>query len=91
MSTNVAFSSENKFMTAILGSSDMVVEGAKKTHMKIMTWLFGCVTWVFKKVILGGITCLTRSGLSMTYWKLIGNSLLTMIDRWEVEFDKYKQ
>ena len=35
-------------------------------------WLAGCSGWVFSLVVLGGITRLTRSGLSMTDWKFTG-------------------
>ena len=35
-------------------------------------WLAGCSGWVFSMVVLGGMTRLTRSGLSMTDWKFTG-------------------
>ena len=35
-------------------------------------WLGGCAGWVFSMVVLGGMTRLTRSGLSMTDWKFTG-------------------
>lgn len=35
-------------------------------------WLAGCSAWVFSMVVLGGVTRLTRSGLSMTDWKFTG-------------------
>ncbi len=42
-------------------------------------------------ISVGGITRLTRSGLSMTDWKLQG-SLPPMNDaEWETEFERYKQ
>ena len=43
--------------------------GARKA---IFLWLGGCAGWVFSMVILGGMTRLTRSGLSMTDWKFTG-------------------
>lgn len=91
MSTNAALSSAKKLRAARLRSSDLVDEGAKTAQMKIAAWLFGCATWVFSMVMLGGITRLTRSGLSMTDWKFTGNLPPMTIDQWEVEFDKYKQ
>jgi hypothetical protein len=36
-------------------------------------------------------TRLTRSGLSMTEWKLSGSKLPSTVDEWTVEFDKYKK
>lgn len=43
--------------------------GASKA---IAIWLGGCSAWVFSMVVLGGMTRLTRSGLSMTEWKFTG-------------------
>jgi cytochrome c oxidase assembly protein subunit 15 len=91
MSTSAALSSANKLRAARLGASGLVAEGAEAAQMKIAAWLFGCATWVFSMVMLGGITRLTRSGLSMTDWKFTGNLPPMTKDQWEVEFDKYKQ
>lgn len=44
-------------------------EAARK---KLAVWLGGCAAWVFSMVVLGGVTRLTRSGLSMTDWKFTG-------------------
>eukprot|EP00877_Chromochloris_zofingiensis_P011611 jgi/Chrzof1/6703/Cz19g06070.t1 len=53
-------------------------------------WLGGCSAWVFSMVVLGGVTRLTRSGLSMTDWKFTGERPpLTKAD-WEAEFAKYQ-
>ena len=38
----------------------------------LIVWLGGCAGWVFSMVVLGGMTRLTRSGLSMTDWKFTG-------------------
>ena len=38
----------------------------------LTVWLGGCAGWVFSMVVLGGMTRLTRSGLSMTDWKFTG-------------------
>ncbi|XP_016650591.1 PREDICTED: cytochrome c oxidase assembly protein COX15-like [Prunus mume] len=54
-------------------------------------WLFGSVAWVFSMVILGGITRLTRSGLSMTDWKFTGGLPPLSDEDWLLEFEKYKQ
>merc|ERR1712180_108104 len=41
--------------------------------------------------ILGGVTRLTESGLSMTDWTLLGKPPPTTAAEWEEEFDKYRQ
>ena len=53
-------------------------------------WLFGCGGLVAGMVSVGGLTRLTRSGLSMTDWKLQGG--LPPMNRadWEREFARYK-
>ena len=57
----------------------------------ITIWLFGSCAVVFSMVILGGVTRLTHSGLSMTEWKV--RQLLPPMNQaeWEEEFGKYKQ
>ena len=42
-------------------------------------------------VVLGGMTRLTRSGLSMTDWKFTGRLPPLTDEDWLVEFEKYKQ
>lgn len=54
-------------------------------------WLFGCAAWVFSLVVLGGVTRLTRSGLSMTDWKFTGALPPLSEDQWRLEFEKYQQ
>lgn len=39
---------------------------------QLAIWLGACSAWVFVLVVVGGITRLTRSGLSMTSWKFTG-------------------
>ncbi|GJM60519.1 COX15/CtaA family protein [Persicobacter diffluens] len=55
-------------------------------------WLLaGCVL-IFTMVVIGGITRLTQSGLSMTDWRPVTGMLPPMSDTaWQVEFSKYKQ
>lgn len=55
------------------------------------TWLLGCSGMVFGAVILGGITRLTESGLSMVTWKLFGEKPPLNQEDWQNEFEKYKQ
>ncbi|CAL5392385.1 unnamed protein product [Camellia sinensis] len=54
-------------------------------------WLFASAAWVFSMVVLGGVTRLTRSGLSMTDWKFTGGLPPMSDDDWLIEFEKYKQ
>ncbi len=56
------------------------------------TWLFIGCCMVFFQVILGGITRLTESGLSITQWKPI-NGIIPPLNEteWNAEFELYKQ
>jgi len=46
---------------------------------------------VFMQIVIGGITRLTGSGLSITEWEIVTGTLPPMSDEgWQVEFDKYK-
>ena len=58
----------------------------------ISNWLFFVAFLVFIMVIVGGITRLTESGLSITEWKLITGTLPPLSEAaWISEFEKYKQ
>jgi len=45
---------------------------------QVAWWLGGCSAWVFSMVVIGGVTRLTRSGLSMTEWKFTGEFLVVL-------------
>ena len=47
---------------------------SQKNRRQLSIWLGVCSAWVFSMVVLGGVTRLTRSGLSMTDWKFTGES-----------------
>jgi cytochrome c oxidase assembly protein subunit 15 len=58
----------------------------------IANWLFTVAALVFLMVMVGGITRLTESGLSITEWKPITGTLPPLSDAaWAAAFDAYKQ
>ncbi len=60
-------------------------------NRQVATWLFVCCGLVFAMVILGGVTRLTGSGLSMVDWKPIMGWLPPLNDaEWQRAFDMYK-
>ncbi|KAG8240439.1 hypothetical protein J437_LFUL003153 [Ladona fulva] len=63
----------------------------KKAEKIVGYWLLGCSGMVFAAVVLGGVTRLTESGLSMVTWKLFGEKPPTTREEWEVEFKNYQQ
>src|SRR3954469_24537233 len=64
-------------------------EAARK---RIIIWLLsGCVL-IFLMVVIGGITRLTGSGLSITEWNVVMGAIPPMnAQQWQDAFDKYKQ
>jgi cytochrome c oxidase assembly protein subunit 15 len=57
----------------------------------IATWLFMVAAMVFAMVVVGGITRLTESGLSITRWDVVSGTLPPMTDAaWASEFEGYK-
>jgi len=58
----------------------------------IATWLLVCAAAVFCTVVVGGITRLTESGLSMIEWRpLIGMLPPFSTEEWQRVFDLYRQ
>ena len=53
-------------------------------------WLAGTAGLVFGMVSLGGVTRLTRSGLSIVEWRPEGEVLPSTPHEWQVAFDRYK-
>ncbi|KAE9405961.1 COX15-CtaA-domain-containing protein [Gymnopus androsaceus JB14] len=54
-------------------------------------WLMASSTLVFAIIVVGGITRLTESGLSITEWKPVSGVLPPLSEaEWEQEFEKYK-
>jgi cytochrome c oxidase assembly protein subunit 15 len=61
-------------------------------YKPIINWLYIGIVMVFIMVMIGGITRLTDSGLSMVDWKPIMGTLPPMNEtQWLETFDKYKE
>ena len=58
----------------------------------VRIWLYVVAACVLLMVVVGGITRLTESGLSITSWKPISGTIPPLTDAdWQAEFDAYKQ
>ncbi len=61
-------------------------------HSGVRTWLLGLVLGAIVMVILGGVTRLTLSGLSITEWNPIFGFVPPLSDAdWSAELEKYRQ
>ena len=64
----------------------------KKDNKKVIYWLLTGCFLIFIMVVVGGITRLTHSGLSISSYKLISGTIPPMNDaEWTEAFDLYKQ
>ena len=58
----------------------------------VRIWLYGLAAFVLLIVVVGGITRLTESGLSITSWKPVSGVIPPLNQaEWEAEFEAYKQ
>ncbi len=61
-------------------------------HRAIASWLFLVAAMIFLMVILGGVTRLTHSGLSMVEWRPLLGWLPPLSDAaWEAAFARYRE
>jgi cytochrome c oxidase assembly protein subunit 15 len=62
-----------------------------RRNRSIRLWLFIVAAMVFGTVVVGGVTRLTESGLSIVEWKPLTGTVPPLSERdWEAEFEKYK-
>ncbi len=68
------------------------VDRSRGAPRAVAAWLLACCALVFAMVVVGGVTRLTHSGLSITEWQPIVGTLppLSTAD-WEVAFAKYRE
>jgi len=58
----------------------------------VAAWLFACATLVFVMVVVGGVTRLTHSGLSIVEWQPLIGALPPLSDQaWQELFAKYRE
>ena len=67
-------------------------KASKSYNMGVYIWLLALTTMVLLIIIIGGLTRLTDSGLSMTDWRpLLGVIPPLGQDKWLIVFEMYKQ
>lgn len=71
-------------------SAAMPAERARNDRA-IGLWLLGCAGMVFAMIVIGGITRLTESGLSIVVWKPITGFIPPLSEaEWQAAFDQYR-
>ncbi len=64
----------------------------KKENKYVITWLLSGCLLLFIMVVVGGITRLTNSGLSMTDWHLVTDTFPPLTEtKWSQAFEEYKK
>ncbi|MCY3731781.1 MAG: COX15/CtaA family protein [Rhodospirillaceae bacterium] len=66
-------------------------KGTVATTRPVGLWLLLCCAFVFALIVLGGVTRLTQSGLSIVEWQPVTGALPPLSERaWRDEFTKYR-
>ena len=69
----------------------MIQASLSVTEKTIIVWLRLCIWLVLTMVVIGGLTRLTESGLSIVEWKLLSGTLPPMTqEAWQQEFAHYQ-
>ena len=69
-----------------------ISDKAARASRAVGAWLLACAGMVFAMAIIGAITRLTESGLSITEWRPITGTLPPLNEaQWLAEFEKYRQ
>jgi cytochrome c oxidase assembly protein subunit 15 len=67
-------------------------QAARPGQGAVAAWLFACCALVFAMVVVGGITRLTHSGLSIVEWQPLIGAVPPLNDaEWQAEFAKYQR
>lgn len=87
------FSKESviQYENANMPTDKINLKKTTENYRPVAIWLYVGVFMIVVQILLGGITRLTESGLSITEWKPITGVLPPLNDaQWQAEFDKYK-
>jgi len=72
--------------------SDKAGDNQQRYHFAVRVWLLIVAALIATIFVVGGLTRLTDSGLSITEWQLISGALPPLSDEaWQTAFDKYRQ
>src|ERR1700694_3116267 len=70
----------------------MEISLPRRSSRPVAIWLLTGLGMIIVQVLLGGVTRLTGSGLSITEWKPVMGALPPMNEQdWNTAFEKYKQ
>ena len=80
-----------KTLSTDAASVEPADESGTRARLQVAAWLLACCALVFAMVVVGGVTRLTHSGLSIVEWQPILGTLPPVSEaQWLETFDKYK-
>src|SRR5688572_25956450 len=86
----LAHSPKRAHMPALMTPAALSPPSARP--VAVSNWLLGLCGLIFVMVVVGGITRLTESGLSITEWKPITGAIPPLTEgQWLREFELYKR
>ncbi|MEO8629276.1 MAG: COX15/CtaA family protein [Betaproteobacteria bacterium] len=75
-----------------LGTGRAIARTDAASRKQVALWLLICCALVFAMVVVGGVTRLTHSGLSIVEWQpLVGAVPPLNAEQWDAVFQKYQQ
>src|SRR5687768_8114235 len=78
--------------SSAIGASPLPALPAKARPAAIARWLIAVAALVLLMIVVGGITRLTESGLSITRWEPVTGAIPPIGEAaWQAEFDAYRQ
>jgi heme a synthase len=78
-------------MAELAVSTPVLPQAAALQQRSVAAWLIACCALVFAMVVVGGVTRLTHSGLSIVEWQPIVGTLPPLdAGQWEEAFAKYR-
>jgi cytochrome c oxidase assembly protein subunit 15 len=79
-------------MAATVDFTSQALPAQRRADRAVGIWLLVCCAMVFAVMVIGGITRLTESGLSITEWKPVTGVLPPLSEaEWQREFEAYRQ
>jgi cytochrome c oxidase assembly protein subunit 15 len=85
---------ETMTTTAVFGAAtrERAPVHAARRRGAVAAWLLACAALVFAMVVVGGVTRLTHSGLSIVEWQPIVGTLPPLTEaQWQATFEAYRQ
>jgi cytochrome c oxidase assembly protein subunit 15 len=80
------------FLLPYLCAAMNTISLEQRANRAVANWIFLGVIMLLVQVVLGGVTRLTGSGLSITEWNVVTGALPPLNDQqWQIEFNKYQQ